>query len=420
MTLEAIHSDSSGGVPRLRALARWLASAALLIVAWSLPAALNVMMELLVRINPDAPAQLWQRVVATALPWYVWAPFTPVVCRLVRRRPLLRPLSLVAVGAHLGLYAVITLAFVITLQLARHALGLPPRDVGAVVNALQWSPFAFLAYAAVAGIAHAALYAKRARDEAIERAMLAEELARAQLEALRMQLHPHFLFNALNSISMLVRDRDADTAVRLIAELGGILRELLRDSAGAATSLRDEIDLVGRYLAIEQVRFGERLEIQWYIDPELLDAAVPALIMQPMVENAIRHGIARGTGPAWIRIEAASRGDTLVLTVSDNGPEGPRTATPSATPSAAQPPSAPRRGLGLANTRARLRRLYGDGAYVRLTRTEEQVTLATIALPLARVAGGVPDGAIGRSDAIALAELPQLRHPASPFRTRTA
>jgi two-component system, LytTR family, sensor kinase len=165
--------------------------------------------------------------------------------------------------------------------------------------------------------------------------------------------------------------------VQLIAELGGILRELLRDTATAVAPLRDEIDLIGRYLAIEQVRFGDRLTIEWSVDPSALDAAVPPLILQPAVENAIRHGIVRGIGIGWLRIEAAVRADTLVLSVSDNGPDGP----PPVTASARQPGH----GLGLANTRGRLRRMYGDNAYLRLARTDRDITLVTIALPLTRI-----------------------------------
>lgn len=401
-------SDADG-----RAWTRWVTPTAFLLLAWTLPAALNVTMDLLFGEGIGANRAIGTRIVANALPWYVWAPFTPAVRRLVRARPLLRPVSATSVAAHLTLCAIVTLVFVVTLRVARHALGFPPSHAGLAASAFGWAPFTLLAYAAVAGIAHAALYARRARDEAVGRAVLAEQLARAQLDALRMQLHPHFLFNALNTISMLVRDRDVESAVQLIAELGGILRELLRDGDASIVPFRSEIDLVGRYLAIEQVRFGDRLTIEWYVEPEVLDAAVPPLILQPIVENAIRHGIARGTGAGRLRIEAAARGTSVVLSVSDDGPEGPR-------PVATAPESAPRRGLGLTNTRARLARLYGDTAYVRLTRTEARLTLATIVLPLTRVVPESPTPRLPAPAAFSTPDVALIRPQAASVTGRSA
>jgi LytS/YehU family sensor histidine kinase len=181
---------------------------------------------------------------------------------------------------------------------------------------------------------------------------------------------------------MLVRDRDAEMAVRLIAELGDILRELLRGTAMPAIPLRAELDLLRRYLSIEQVRFGDRLAVEWHVDEEVLDAAVPTLILQPVVENAIRHGVSLGTSVGSLRIEAAQRGQTLVLSVSDNGPNGPSRQS-----DLVEDPSESF-GIGLANTHARLQKLYGRDAYIRLGRTAE-VTLATIVLPLQLLAKSV-------------------------------
>ena len=408
VTLRAIQPSPPSTAARDRAAAAgWLATAALLLVVWSIPAGLNVAMDLLAR--PPEPGALWPRAIASALPWYVWAPFTPVVWRLVRERPLLRPLAPASVVAHLALGTLVTAAFVGVLEVARAVLGLPPRGPAPLLAVIGWSPFTLLAYAAVAGLAHGALYARRARDDAIARAVLAEQLARAQLDALRMQLHPHFLFNALNTIAMLVRDRDADTAVKLIAELGGILRELLRDSDRSVASLGKELEIVGRYLAIEQVRFGNRLAIQWDVDPLLVDAAVPPFILQPIVENAVRHGVARGTGAGWIRIAAAERDGTLVLTVADNGPDGP---------SASQLRPSGSRGLGIANTTARLRQLYGDEAYFRLTRSDGNVTLATIAFPLG-FAGRTAELPAPRAESAAAAPELALRRAAGTTPSHT-
>ena len=385
------------------ARARWVTPIAWLVIAWTLPAATNVLMDLAVGTG-DNTGSLAARIFASALPWYVWAPFTPFVVRLVRRRPLMRPITAAKVAAHLSLYALATVVFVVALRVARLATGLPLDQGGLIESALSWSPFTLLAYAAVAGIAHATLYAKRARDEAVGRALLAEQLVRAQLDALRMQLHPHFLFNALNTVSMLVRDRDADSAVKMIAELGSILRELLRASPARLVPLHEELDLIRRYLSIEQVRFGERLAVDWHVEPDALDALVPPFILQPLVENAIRHGIARITGAGLLRIEACTRADTLVLTIHDNGPGRRLVDT--------DPESAPG-GLGLANTRARLEYMYGDAAYIRLARTEEQITLATVAIPLERRQGEAR-AVNGTAPAVRECGESDVREPAAP------
>jgi two-component system LytT family sensor kinase len=153
--------------------------------------------------------------------------------------------------------------------------------------------------------------------------------------------------------------------------LGDILRELLRGTSTPAIPLRAELELVKRYLSIEQVRLGDRLTVEWHIEESVLDAAVPTLILQPVVENAIRHGISLGTSAGLLRINAVQRGETLVLSVSDNGPRGP------AHPLISDEIS----GIGLNNTQARLQKLYGHDAYIRLGRTAG-VTLASIVLPL--------------------------------------
>ena len=363
----------------------------LLLVAWSIPAVLHVAMEVLSERRAGHFLAPWRLFIAAALPWYVWVPFTPLVMRLVRRRPLRRPVTVDSVWPHLALCAVITVLFVLAMRTARDAMGLAVGDDSLWTIAVAWSLLTVPTYAAVLGISHAVLYARRARDEALERALLAEQLTRAQLDALRVQLHPHFLFNALNTIAMLVRDRDADTAVRLIAELADILRELLRDQGETEVPLRAELDLVRRCLAIEQVRFGDRLTVDWLVHDEVLDALVPPLILQPIVENAIRHGIAHRTAPGTIRIEAAARGETLVLTVLDDGPIGPARSGPRVAALGGA-------GLGLANTRARMERMYGDRAYVRLARTDGCLTQATIVLPLVlRPAALPPDDADGRA-----------------------
>ncbi|HEX6368484.1 MAG TPA: histidine kinase [Longimicrobium sp.] len=187
------------------------------------------------------------------------------------------------------------------------------------------------------GVGHALVYARRYRERD-------EQLARAELNALRMQLHPHFLFNALNTVNAYVRT-DPDTAERMIARLGQLLRHALAGGGGHEVPLEEELQVARAYLEIEQARFEDRLSVRWDVDPSTHAARVPSLILQPLVENAVRHGIAPRAAPGTIEIRAERRNGTLHLSVRDDG--------------VGIAGGAPREGVGLGNTRARLRQLYG-------------------------------------------------------------
>jgi len=182
-------------------------------------------------------------------------------------------------------------------------------------------------------------------------ARLQLSLAEARIHALRMELNPHFLFNALNAVAGLVRRREHDGAVDMLARLSDLLRTTLDRDMPAEVPLSDELVFLGRFVDIEQVRFGDRLRVTWDIDPDVRSALVPPLILQPLVENAVRHGISRRPGPATLKIAARREGLHLELVVRDSG-DGlvPNDNTHG------------REGIGLSNTRARLVALYGDGA----------------------------------------------------------
>lgn len=180
----------------------------------------------------------------------------------------------------------------------------------------------------------------------LETAVLTGELSKAQLQALKSQLRPHFLFNALNSIAALVRE-DPTAAERMIQVLGDLLRSTLNGHNATTTRLADEVEFVERYLEIEQTRYPKRLSVVWEIAVEARDALVPALILQPLVENAVHHGVAPRSEPTTVRIRAWCVARTLYLSVRDDG-AGPQSGAPD------------HEGVGLANTRARLESLYGD------------------------------------------------------------
>ncbi len=198
----------------------------------------------------------------------------------------------------------------------------------------------------VAGIAHAFAFYRRAQDQERAAVALQARLSRAQLEALRSQLQPHFLFNALNAAAALMHT-DVAAADRMLTELSDLLRLTLRHSATDEIPLADELALLDRYLAIMRARFPDRLTIRSDVAPPLLDALVPQFLLQPLVENALEHGIARRPGPGTLEIRALRENGSVRITVVDDGP-------------GVVPGSPCVNGIGLANTRARLAQLYGD------------------------------------------------------------
>jgi len=182
-----------------------------------------------------------------------------------------------------------------------------------------------------------------------------------------MQLNPHFLFNSLNAITVLVRDQNTEAASRMLELLSDVLRLVLRAEGSHETRLSTELHFLERYLAIEQVRFSDRLRTRVEVDVAIRRAAVPQFILQPLVENAVRHGISRRTDAGLLEIMAQRDGDTLVLTVRDNGP--------------GLGPAAPASGVGLVNTRARLAALYGDRATLEIANAAGGGAVVTIRLP---------------------------------------
>ena len=205
---------------------------------------------------------------------------------------------------------------------------------------------------AALAIDNARLYreAREARDRALKSARLESQLVRARLEALRAQLNPHFLFNALNVVAMLIRRGANEDALRAVVNLSELLRRVLAVGGTLEVSLREEMALVERYLEVEQLRFRDRLSVDIAIEPKVIEALVPGLVLQPLVENAIKHGIANVEGPGHVRISARHEARRLILRVADNGPGFPKDWDTA------------RSGVGLANTRERLERTY-DGDY---------------------------------------------------------
>lgn len=227
-------------------------------------------------------------------------------------------------------------------------------------------PFGALIYAAMLGCVYAYRYFVEAREREADAARLSAQLSDARLDALRMQLNPHFLFNSLNTVLVLVRDKETVAASRMLELLSDVLRQVLDTTRAREVTLADELRFIERYLAIEQVRFSDRLRVEWSIEDRARTALVPDLIMQPLVENAIRHGVARRADAGQISISARVSVDTLELRVRDDGVGI----------------TGEREGVGLSNTRERLRTLYGDAASVTITTPATGGTEVLVRLPL--------------------------------------
>src|SRR5437764_2238418 len=287
--------------------------------------------------------------------FYLWAILSPLIFRFSRRFPIeLRPLNLRNLFLHFpalvsfaGIHQIIHLAVLwfITPRLRRQF----PALIDCYRAYFGFGFYIDLIIASLIVVAvHALHYYQNFQASELAQSSLKTQLAQAQLRALKMQLHPHFLFNTLHSISSLVLE-DPTKANSMIARLGDFLRLTLENSEQQLVSLKEEAEFLRCYLEIEQVRFGDRLTVEFQIEPAALAAEVPHLILQPVVENAIRHAIAPRATPGSIKVAAKQTGGLLRLEVTDNGP-GLMTSDD----------ALESQGLGLKNVRARLEQLYGN------------------------------------------------------------
>ena len=341
----------------------------LLLAIWSVPAALLVIGSVMYDGTPLVTA-----LAREGAPWLIWVVMTPsVVARAsaggLRGRRL---------AAHIARAIAIALVFGAGSGVVAYAFRTLPRPRSfaseVVMGVSDWAPMQVVIYPGVAAVGLAIDHARRRRAAELGRAQLEAQLANAQLSALRAQLQPHFLFNTLNAAVALARAGDADGTARVLVLLGDLLRQLLRADAPQEVPLREELGLLETYLEIQRVRFGDRLHVHWAIADDVRDALVPQLVLQPLVENALQHGIARRTRAGRLDISAARHGDQLRLQVTDDGPGV-----------AASFSLAAATGLGLRNTRDRLHRLYGARGALALA-TDDARTTATIDLPIHTVA----------------------------------
>lgn len=313
--------------------------------------------------------------------WFLYALLTPGVFAVSKGWPVVRPHLLRRALTHLLFSLLFCVAWatcgeilrlVLMLVFARHLLAADHFWQQFAVEWLSWIfitlPFGVAVYLCVVGVEHAIRYFVEAREREVQVARLSEQLAGARFAALQAQVNPHFLFNTLNTIAVLVRDDDRQGAVRIVEHLSELLRRTLSRHQANQVSLGEELDLVRQYVAIEQARFSDRLRPEFRIDVSLLAAMMPSFALQHLVENAIRHGIAREPNAGSLIVAAQRIGDVLEITVTDDG--------------AGIDPDAPiPKGHGIDNTRERLRVLYGDAASLEIVRRPEGGTIAKLRVP---------------------------------------
>jgi two-component system LytT family sensor kinase len=300
---------------------------------------------------------------------WIWAGLAPAVIALTR------PTDLGAGGSAraLAVHAAVGTGFVATSALLEsllaRAIGLAPSLQiirGPAGLRLQSG---LLAYLVIVTVAETVRWRGVARSRQLQAAELQARLAKTELNTLKLQLHPHFMFNALNTVAELVHS-DPEAADRVILRLGSLLRLSLDHAGHQVAPLRQEVEFLRAYLDVEQARFQDKLDVVWDIAPDTLDAGVPTLLWQPVLENAIRHGVAPMAGGARIVVRSAREGDELLLEIRDTGRGLPDARTRL------------REGVGLPNVRARLAQLYGAHARVALEAAPGGGTITSVRLPL--------------------------------------
>jgi two-component system LytT family sensor kinase len=308
--------------------------------------------------------------------FYLWAVLSLLILWFSRRFPIeVRPLNTRNLLIHIPAILVLAIGHQV-IQLTTLWLVLPRlRQLFPTLAACFRVYFGFgfyidliIATLIVVGV-HALFYYQRFRASQMQEASLRAQLAQAQLRALKMQLHPHFLFNTLHSISSLVLE-DPPKANSMIARLGDFLRLTLDHSDQQLVTLKEETEFVRCYLEIEQVRFGDRLAVEFQIEPAILSAEVPHLILQPVVENAIQHAIAPRAFPGRIEIAATRHDHSLRIEVKDSGPGLTNGSDASEG-----------HGVGLANVRSRLERLYGNDFRLEMTNGSPQGLTVLVEIP---------------------------------------
>jgi two-component system, LytTR family, sensor kinase len=312
----------------------------------------------------------WLLIFVTQLvSWLPWALATPLIIHLARGLTWTRSTFAKSAGVHLAAFITISLVaetWFAAIQMLFNPWGYPQQ----LTFAQAWRtslPYQVMPYLIVYGLIWLITFLIDARERT---ARLNEELSKAQLAALRRQIEPHFMFNTLNSIAGMVREQKNEAAVSMIVGLSEFLRRATEDSHRSQVSLAEEVEYLQRYVDIQKVRFGERLQVSVEIPAEILRAQVPSLLLQPLVENAIKHGIAQRVAGGTVRVSGASDLGMLRLSVRNDSP--------------GHPPAdlIAQAGIGLNNLRTRLRILHGERSQLQLLRAGNGQAEVIVTLPL--------------------------------------
>jgi sensor histidine kinase YesM len=357
--------------PLLKSRSVWIACLA----GW-LALALFVLARDLVMFGPQAPGLQRDELAAFLWSMVLWGAISPFIIALCERLPLDRARRWRSLALHTTAAFAFCISDVLLDTLFGFVVRIPHQPL---LRELYDQVFInVFSYAAVACAGYAVIYARALASNRVRSAELERRLAQARLEALTRRLQPHFLFNSLNSIAALIRLADPEKALAALVALGDLLRVVLSTDGDARIPLQQEVAWAEHYLRIERLRFEHRLTTEVRLDPLLAQAMVPALLLQPFVENAVRHGVERHSGATLVSIAAEREGEYLALTVRNSGGLQAREQ--------GQPVERPGFGLGLESTRERLAHLYGSDCFGLEIATSGDATTARIRIPLAAAA----------------------------------
>ena len=307
--------------------------------------------------------------------YYIWACIAPLVLWLGKRYRFERGTRTISLLVHVPTSLILSTFQLVIAEIVVQSFSPEPLHLFEAFRAIQLTFVVYyhinvLTYWAILGVGYGRQYYRKFRDREIRAAQLEAQLTQAQLQALKMQLHPHFLFNTFNTISSLMH-RNVDAADGVLARLGDLLRYSLHNVGVQEVTLREELDFLQRYLEIEQTRFEDRLRVKISVDPDVLDFMVPNLILQPLVENAVRYAVATRASGGCIEITAKEVLGQLRLSVVDDGPGLPQGYDLPAN-----------EGIGLRTSRERLQQLYGDEQRFTLSNRSPMGLAVTIIMPI--------------------------------------
>jgi signal transduction histidine kinase len=366
--------DDSYQIPDSSILMRSWGRRVLILAAWTVPAVLFAVLSHARMVALEQESSLWIRLADHLASWYTWAAIAPGIVWLGRRFRLDRAPRGRSLLVHLVAGVAVALVHSAAATFASITLfGEPVTWAHWYETYIRWlawsSPWSLVIYWIVLAVSYAWDYYGRARSEQLRASQLESQFAKAQLEALKQQLQPHFLFNTLNSISVLMQKGDVAGSTSMVFGLSDLLRYTLNRDGQQEVPLSDELEFTRRYLEIEQTRFGERLRVNFEVDPDTFRCRIPVFLLQLLVENAIRHGIAKKAGEGQVTITTSLSAGRLRISVEDDGVglgNGERDEP---------------EGIGIRNARQRLSFLYGNDFRLELTERRPAGVIATLEIP---------------------------------------